>query len=573
VPTLRKLLRPYLAVSLAYTVALNLLHLVSPLFMLQIYDRVLTSGSWDTLIFHSSIAIALLSIYAFAEAGRRRVFALAADAIGRGVQSDMLHQSLSNPNLTHGDRLGILAHLTNVQRTFFNGTIAPVFDLPFAPLFLLLLFLIHPLLGAISLVGIFVLCVSAYIGERRTSATVSTTRDSEQAVWDYASQLLRNRSAIVGMGMERPISERWRRLQADATHHALSNADQTGFFAGIGRSGRMILQALILAFGAGLVLSQQMSPGSIVAASLILGRALAPVDQIIGTLRQLTSARQAAATLNEHLDVSDLVSDSAVTPMTRPEPKLELEELSVGVPSQDLQLVPPMTHSFAAGSVVVVLGASGSGKSTFLKTLVATHPPLSGHVRLGGRSLDGWQSADRGLHIGYLPQDTQLLHGTVRENIGRFGPSPRDEIEEAARLAGAHDLILRLPNGYDTLIGENGHFLSGGARQSIGLARAIFDDPALVVLDEPTASMDQVMRQHFTDWLKARASAPLADRAQTVFLATHDPNITQYADQVLILQNRQAVLMSKQQYVEKIKPLRSAASSAVNVTELGGDRG
>lgn len=566
---LKDLIKPYLGLALAYTVALNILHLVSPLFMLQIYDRVLTSGSWDTLIFLSSIAVALLAIYAFADAGRRRVLALLSEAMGQKLHGPLLQHALQKAELSHAERVNALGQLTNLQRVFLNGTVAPVIDLPFAPLFLILLFLIHPLLGSLSLAGVITLCLLAYFSERMTSASVAKSRNLDQAAWASSNQLIRNRSVVISMGMKSALGARQQDLQDKAASEMLHNANRTGFFAGAGRSGRMILQALILAVGAGLVLNQQMSPGSIIAASLILGRALAPVDQIIGTLRQLISARQAAMALDAALPELSIESNHSITPMNRPKPQLTFEDFSVGIPSRQLQLVPVITHQFDAGAVVVVLGASGSGKSTLLRTLVGAHSPLSGRVRLGGRIIDDWDTDDRGRHIGYLPQDTQILRGTARENIGRFGEAPPEAVEQAARHVGAHEPILQLPQGYDTVIGEDGHFLSGGARQSLGLARALYADPSLIVLDEPTSSMDQSMRHHFAEWLKALTSEPQSNRRQTVFIATHDTSFTQSADQILILQNYQAALMSREQYMQKIKPLRNAKASDAKLNSVG----
>lgn len=553
-------LRRYVALALGFTVVLNALNLVAPLFMLQIYDRVITSGSYETLTFLTAIALFLMGIYVFAEAGRRRILSLFSDHLGQLWQKRVAQRVIADAGLSEFDRNQAMANLATCERTLMNNTVAPLLDLPFTPFYLLVLFLIHPYIGLLCSLGVLLIGLLAFISDRQTRGALQDTQKLDQHTQLQLNTLIQGRGVIVGLGMANRLLAQWEAKRSSAMEAKLNSAADTGFFAGLGRSARMILQALVLALSALLVMQQQISPGAIVASSIILGRAVAPIDQIIGTLRGLISAQNAWNDLSPHIHALQNTPKTEVTPMHRPDPVLQLEDFTVGDRSKDIKLLPSVSHSFHAGSIVLLVGASGTGKSSWLRTVAGAAAPYEGVVRLGGRDMSGWDPEDRGQYVGYLPQNVSLLNGSVREIIARHTDCAPQLVEDAARLVGCHDVILRLPQGYDTVVSPNHPFLSGGMQQSIGLARALFNNPSLLLLDEPTAHLDSTMRQRFGQWIEGIAKTAQNERSQTIFMATHDHRLVNAADFILVLQSRQVALMTRGEYLKKVMNVHEAVT-------------
>ncbi len=510
-----------------FSLAANLLLLVSPLYMLQIYDRILTSGSRDTLIWLSAIAVFLLAVYGAAEAGRRRISALAADALERRFAPRMF---------TRFDREGgasVLSSrqdsvdLVRAQTPLQNGSLLAFLDLPFSPFFIALLFLVHPALGALSLGGAVVILAVALMAERTTRRPGAEAAAAAAAANDFIRGIARQRSAVVAMGLLPKLYERWRGARDAASAHGLEAATGDGGFSALARSVRQILQVLVLGAGAGLALTQEISPGGIVAASIITSRALAPIDQIVGSWRGIVQARDAWAGLTERLS-GEAASPRAFTAMPPPAAALRLDRLAIAAPGAEAPLVRPFSYEAVGGKAIALIGGNGAGKTTLLQTIAGAWPPASGNVTLGGRDIHDWPSADRGAHVGYVPQDVELAPGTVAENIARFEAGRDADTFAAAKAAGAHETILGLPSGYDTLVGPGGLALSAGQRQMIGLARALFGDPALLLLDEPTANLDTAAADLMISALIARAG-----EGALVIAATHDLRLVQKMDVVL----------------------------------------
>ncbi len=537
----RQRLRPYMAALAGFSLAANILLLVSPLYMLQVYDRVLSSGSIDTLIWLSVLAVFLLAIYGAAEAGRRRVSALAGkelDSLLMPLAFSRFETDSGQPHLARD-----LGAVQRIQTALQSGSLMPFADLPFAPLFLVVLFLIHPVLGAIGLVGAILVFAVAVTAELTTRQAGQFSQGALRNAGDFATGLERQRSAMAAMGLVPAAYRRWRATQEAGQGFSLDAAKQDGKFSAISRSTRQVLQIGVLGGGAALALSQEISPGAIVASSIILARTLGPIDQIVGGWRNTIQTWSAWKGLMERLDGAD--AEPQYTPLPRPDPDLRLDRLSVAVPGAEAPQIRPFSWSASGGQLIAVTGGNGAGKTTLLQTLAGAWQPGSGTISLGGRNLHDWPGADRGRHVGYVPQDVELLPATVSENIARLGEADADAIIAAARAAGAHETILALPEGYDTRVGPGGAHLSAGQRQVIGLARALYGDPVLLLLDEPTANLDAAAAPGLVNALRQAA-----DRGAIILAATHDRRVIERAKTVLLVRNGDVMAAPAEQFLK-----------------------
>ena len=555
--SMKSTLPGYYTPLLAFSLAINLLMLVSPLYMLQVYDRVLTSGSSDTLTWLTGIALFLLVIYAAAEAGRRRICTLAAesieDKISERVFANFEAQQGGNSRLT--DDLMVLGR---VRGLFQNQIVLPFFDLPFAPFFLLVLFLIHPYIGFLGLGGaaiVFCIAALAEFSARRTNQMASA---ASSEAFNIASGLSRQRSAMIAMGLGQNARGKWRNAKDVARDLNLKAGGREGGFSAVARAARQVLQILVLGGGAALALGQEISPGAIVAGSIIMSRALAPIDQIVGSWRAVTVARAAWDQLSELEDHEETASD--FTPLPRPATNLQISRLSVQVPGAEAPLIRAFNLSLEGGCFISIAGGIGTGKTTLLQTLAAAWHPSSGMVSLGGRDIHKWPSADRGKHFGYVPQDVELMPGTIGENVARMSQSDPEQMLNAAMSAGAHEMILAQPNGYETLIGaHNETGLSAGQRQLIGISRALFGRPVILLLDEPTANLDPESSAGVIANLRKAADADTI-----VIVATHDEQLIEATDTVLFIRDGGLLSAPSSEYLKAAK-----TSPTHNVTPIG----
>jgi PrtD family type I secretion system ABC transporter len=447
--------------------------------------------------------------------------------------------------------------LSRIRGFFQNQTVLPFFDLPFAPFFLLVMFMIHPIIGALGLIGGLILlgvAIFAEVSARRTNETAAAV--SSEA-FNLASGLSRQRSAIVAMGLTHNALAKWRGTKETARALNLkAGAKETGF-SSVTKAGRQMLQILILGAGGALAITQQISPGAIVAGSIILGRALGPIDQIVGSWRGIASARLAWNQVQTAIERDDVQPN--YTPLPRPDAHLKIDRLSVAIPGNREALIRPFGFEFSGGQMVAILGSNGCGKTTLLQTLAGAWIPHSGSVVLGGRDLHAWDSEDRGQYIGYVPQDVELLPGTVGENIARMTQCDTQDIIDAAKKAGAHEMILSLSEGYETLVGKSGiGSLSAGQRQLIGLARALFGNPVLILLDEPTANLDPMAVYHAISNLNK-----IAKSGSLVITATHDPKLIAATKSVLVVREGGILTADTKQYLEASKPKPRAANAPI----------
>jgi PrtD family type I secretion system ABC transporter len=551
----------YFLPILGFSLVSNILLLVSPLYMLQVYDRILTSGSKDTLVWITIISIFLLAIYAAAETGRRRICTLASEELEEKL-SERVFAEFDKTHDAGGRLTNDLRVLSRIRGFFQNQTVLPFFDLPFAPFFLLVMFMIHPIIGALGLIGGLLLlgvAIFAEISARRTNETASAVNSE---AFNLASGLSRQRSAIVAMGLTHNALAKWRDTKETARDLNLkAGAKETGF-SSVTKAGRQMLQILILGAGGALAITQQISPGAIVAGSIILGRALGPIDQIVGSWRGIAGARSAWNQIQTAIENDEPKAD--YTPLPRPEAQLKLDRLSIAVPGSREALIRPFGFEASGGQMIAILGSNGCGKTTLLQTIAGAWTPHSGSVVLGGRELHAWASEDRGQYVGYVPQDVELLPGTVGENIARMTKCETADIIEAAQKAGAHEMILSLPKGYETPVGIAGvASLSAGQRQLIGLARALFGNPVMILLDEPTANLDPT-----AVYLAISNLNKVAQSGAIILTATHDPKLIAATQSVMVVRQGAILTADTKQYMQASKP-KAATATAQPLRSVG----
>ncbi|MDP1525428.1 MAG: type I secretion system permease/ATPase [Rhodocyclaceae bacterium] len=515
----------------AFSFAINLLLLVPAIYMLQMYDRVLTSRNEGTLIFLTLLMVGLLALEAALEFVRSRVLVRTGAALdmqldGRVFDAAFAH-SMSGKE---GNANQTLADLASLRQFLTGKGLLAFFDAPWTPIYLFVILLLSPWLGLFALLAAALLFVMAWFNERATGDLLGRANTLSAGAQHYASTSLRNAEVVDAMGMLGGLRQRWYARQNEFLAIQGEAAERTALIGGTTRFFRLVLQSGILGVGAYLVLQNQLTPGGMIAGSILLGRALAPVDLAIATWRNFVLARQAYARTNALLAAHPVQQSTVALP--RPRGKVAVENLLLAAPGSREPILKGISFSVPAGALVGVVGASASGKSSLARALVGIWKPLSGAVRLDGADVVTWDRAQLGPWLGYLPQDVELFDGNIAENIARFGQIDSTQVVLAAQRAGVHEMILRLPDGYETQIGAGGTVLSGGQRQRIGLARALYGDPALIVLDEPNANLDEA-----GDLALQAALRMMKEEQRTVFVMTHRINVLETVDAVLILAN------------------------------------
>ena len=510
----------------------NILALTSPLFMLQVYDRVLASGSVPTLIGLAVLATGLYAFQSMLDVIRARVLL----RIGEGFDlrlSGRVHDAVTRlPLLTRmpGDGLQPLRDLDNVRGFLSGNGPTALFDLPWMPLYLAICFLFHFWIGVTALAGAIILVCLTLLTNGLSKKAIRDAISSNMARNGLLEAARRNAEVVQAMGIGRRIAARWQLANADYLAANRKAGDVAGGFGSISRSLRMVLQSAILAVGAYLVITQQATGGVMIASSIMMGRALAPVDLAIASWKPFLMARQSWTRLKDLL--AKVPETASMTALPVPEKELRVEGVTVMPPGERKPTVAGLGFAVAAGSALGIIGPSGSGKSTLARVLVGAWVPAGGKVRLDGASLDQWDVEALGRHIGYLPQGVELFDGTIAENISRFeDDADAQAVVAAAKAAGAHELILRFDQGYETRIGEAGSALSAGQRQRIGLARALYRDPFLVVLDEPNANLDAE-----GEAAVIRAIASVRQRRGIAIVVAHRPSAIGAVDLVLMME-------------------------------------
>lgn len=516
----------------AFSALVNVLMLTGSLFMLEVYDRVLPSRSVPTLVGLLVIAIVLFAFHATFEIIRGRLLVRIGHYLDRilGPRVFGLSLTLQCRGKPGTDAAQPVRDLDTI-RSFWSGA-APVavFDLPWVPFYLAICFAFHPLIGLTTLAGAAVLVALTVLTEILGRSPLRAAAEHATHRSRLTDGALRNAEVMAAMGMASTLTNR-RNAASDAfLAQSQKASDLTGGIGSAGRVLRMLLQSLVLAVGALLVIRQEASAGIIIASSILTGRALAPIDLLLANWKGMVSARLAWTRLDAVL--SHLPAQADTLELPRPKSLLAVEGLTIAAPGGQKAIVQDVSFSLRAGSILGVVGASGSGKTSLARALVGAWLPLRGSVKLDNAIIQQWSAERLGQIVGYLPQNAELMAGTIAENIGRFDPTARDdEIVAAAKAANVHDLIVSFPSGYDTQVGDASAALSAGQRQRIALARALFRDPFMVVLDEPNANLD-------TEGEQALAQALLAIRARggVAVVVAHRTSVLAAADHVLVLE-------------------------------------
>ncbi len=518
-------------IIMAFSLALNLLMLASPLYMMQVFDRVLTSRSGDTLLMLTLITVFALAVMALLDAIRAQMLVRIGnwldDRLGPTVFSGALKAALRSDPTRAAQGLRDLGTV----RAFMTGpAIMPLLDAPWAPLFILALFALHPVLGLVGLGGGVLLFGLALINEIATKQPLKRANLAASKTHQRAEAALRNAEVIRAMGMGQGVLRLWRRDGSGTNEAQRVAGTRGGMILAASKFSRLLVQTVILGAGAWLVINHEASAGAMFASSFLLGRALAPVENAIGTWKSLVAARLAYGRLDTL--VAALPEEAPGMELPRPAGELVVERLVFVPPGAEEPTLRGVTFALAPGEVLGIIGPSAAGKSTLARLIAGTWTPTAGKVRLDGADIGVWHDSGGSHHVGYLPQDIELFAGTVRDNIARLGEASPAAVIEAAKLVGLHELIMRLPRGYNSEIGEAGLRLSGGQRQRIGLARAVFGRPRLVVLDEPNASLD-----HEGEEALHQAIARLKEMGTTVVMIAHRPSVLGLADKLLVLRN------------------------------------
>lgn len=543
--------RPALLGVAAFSFAVNLFMLTGPLFMLQVYDRVLTSRSVPTLIALFGLVILLYGFMGAFEFLRARVLSRVGYRLDASLM-DRAHRRWTLAGLFPGGAGSRPASdLAAVRQFLASNGLPALFDLPWVPVYLAVIFLLHVWLGWLALGAAVLVTLITIASELLTRQPVAEAVAWEAREAQLAGQIHRNAEAVVAMGMTGTVGSVWQSARTRAMASAQAGGNKTEALTALSKAARLTVQSGILALGAFLAIRGEITPGTMIAASILGGRALAPVDQVVGNWRNIARARLAFGRLRDGLGAA---AKDGAPPVELPEPQGEvrLEGATKFAPSADGSATPiigDLSFELRPGDALGVIGPSASGKTTLARLLTGLWLPDRGSVRLDGATYDQWDSDRLGAHLGYLPQSVELIAGTVRDNIARFDPSAQDDdIIEAAKLAGVHDLILGLRDGYQTEIGEGGAILSGGQRQRIALARAVYGRPALVVLDEPNASLDAD-----GDAALTRAIKSLRDKGTTVVVMAHRPSAIAAVNLVLMLdEGRQADFGPKEEVLKRV---------------------
>ena len=525
-----RLRRSFFALA-AFSGVINVMMLTPAIYMLQVYDRALVSRNVTTLAMLTVLVIGLFLLMSTLEMIRTRVLIRVGNCLdmdlNRRIFSAAFERNLSRAG---GNPAQALQDLAQVRQFLTGNGLFAFFDAPWTPIYLLVCYLIHPLLGLITLIGSLILVGLAYLTEKATQKPLAEANQAALSSASYANNNLRNAEVIEAMGMLPAIGKRWYQGHLRILQMQTLASDRAALISSTGRFVRITLQSVILGAGALLAIEGKITPGMMIACSILTGRALAPVEQVIAAWKQLQGSRSAWGRLN------DLLHDYPQRPpsmsLQRPMGMLAVENVVAGAPGTSNSIVRGVSFSLVPGESLGIIGPSASGKSTLARLLVGVWPTQAGKVRLDGADIFTWNKAELGPWLGYLPQDVELFEGTIAENIARFAEVDSEAVIRAARSSGVHDMILRFPQGYDTRLAADGSPLSGGQKQRIALARALYGEPNLVVLDEPNANLDDVGEKALVD-----ALAALKARGATVILISHRPNVLCAVDKVLMLRD------------------------------------
>ncbi|MDN0104898.1 type I secretion system permease/ATPase [Yersinia bercovieri] len=544
-----------------FTAVINLLMLAPAIYMLQVYDRVLASNNTMTLLMLTILVLGIFVFIGLLEWIRSAVVIRLGTRIDMQLNQRVFNAAFASQLIGHKTPAAqALNDLTALRQFATGNALFAFFDAPWFPLYLLVIFLLHPWLGALATAGACVLIFLAWLNQKVCKKALKAASTITSQATQQANANLRNADSIEAMGMLESLRGRWLKQHSHFLYQQNIASDKSSRVTALSKSSRQALQSMMLGLGALLVIDSAITAGVMIAGSILIGRVLSPIDQLIAVWKQWSHARLS------YLRLTDLLAQypPVQTGMLLPPPtgKLSVMQLTVCKPGTHIPVLQAINFELQPGDVLGVLGPSGSGKSTLAKLLVACKPAFSGSVRLDSVNLAQWDKTRLGEFIGYLPQDIQLFRGSIAENISRFGQIDTEKVIAAAQLADVHDLILHLPQGYDTQLGDDGEGLSGGQRQRIALARAMYGVPRLIVLDEPNASLDKEGEKALLNSI-----TQLKQQGSTIVMITHKPELLSGSDYLLFLNNGRMELFDRTQAVlqsAKDKPAANADVKAFN---------
>jgi ATP-binding cassette subfamily C protein EexD len=513
-----------------FSLFINALMLVPTFYMLQVYGRVVTSGSISTLVMLTIIMTVLMITMGALELVRSRIMVRVSSKLDILLSRDLYRASFKRALDSGGmdSSAQALNDLTGLRQFMTGNGLFAFFDAPWLPIYIAVMFMFHPWYGWMAIVCAIILVIFAILNEKMTGTTLAAANKENIAASLYTNKNLRNAEVIESMGMLNTLIDRWAHRQKKVLTLQSIASDKGGLMSNISKTFRMLVQSLILGLGAYLAVNHEINAGLVIAGSVLLGRALAPLDLIIGSWKGFISARSQYSRLNEILDKQE--AEAERMPLPAPKGDVLVENLIISAPGSSSPIIKGISFSVPAGQVVGIIGPSASGKSTLARALMGIWKPQHGVVRLDGADIANWDKNELGPHVGYLPQDIELFEGSISENIARFADIDANEVIRAARIAGVHEMILLLPEGYDTVIGSDGVNLSGGQRQRIGLARALYGSPRLIILDEPNSNLDDTGEQAL-----AQAIMHMKDSGSTIFVITHRTSILSLLDRLMVM--------------------------------------
>ena len=550
--------RSYFIQAGIFSAAIKLLMLVPVMYMLQVFNRVVSSGSLSTLAMLTLLMVALLTAMGGFEWVRSMILISASNRLEKNLRRRVSDATFKRSLLTGGmiSNAQPVSDLTGLRQFLTGNGLFAFFDAPWFPIYVAVMFMFHPWFGVAAILAGIIMVILAYTNELVTSKKLKDANAQANQASARLSGSLRNAEVIAAMGMADDISRR-QEQQSDKVLRLQTNASKgAGVLTSVSKSFRMIMQSMLLGMGAFLVVRGELSPGMMVAGSLLLGRALAPIDMLVGTWKAFVVARAQYDRLGQLLQ--NIPADPESMSLPAPEGRLTAEQVMVVPPGSQTIVVRGVSLDLQPGEALGIVGPSASGKSCLARALLGIWPTHSGKVRLDGAAIASWIREELGPHLGYLPQDIELFDGSISENISRFGVLDAEKIVAAAKLAGVHNMILALPQGYDTVIGAAGGILSGGQRQRIGLARAVYGNPCLLVLDEPNSNLDDQGERELVD-----AIHRIKALGCTVVIISHRTMVLSSVDKMLVMKDGAAISYGPRE--EMLAALMAPAKKAAAV--------
>ena len=555
-----------------FSLFVNALMLAPTFYMIQVSGRVVPSSSTSTLIMLTLILTIMMLTLGSLEWVRSRIMVRISNRLDALLSRDIYRASFKKALSTGGMDASAqsLNDLTSLRQFLTGNGLFAFFDAPWLPIYTAVMFLFHPWFGWMTVGSAVVLVVLAFLNHRYTGKALTEANQQSVRATLQTTKNLRNAEVIESMGMLDTLMTRWAVYQRRVLVLQSQASDKGGIITSISKTFRTWAQSIMLALGAYLVITHEINPGLLMAGSLLLGRALSPIDQMIGSWKGFVAARVQYGRLNDTLEKLNAEPQRMALP--DPEGHIQVENLVIAPPGAKAAVIRNMSFMTPAGSIVGIVGPSAAGKSTLARALLGIWPPQHGTVRLDGADIAAWDKQKLGPHLGYLPQDIELFEGTISDNVARFGKVDPEKVVLAARVAGVHEMILQLPDGYDTVIGSEGINLSGGQRQRIGLARAIYGSPRLIVLDEPNSNLDDVGEKAL-----AVALQKIKETGATVFIISHRPSILSRLDRIMVMNAGTITMYGARDHViaelaqqqakaqQRVAPTASAATDVASV--------